>query len=290
MDATRNVNKHDDLIYDIGMHMGEDTDYYLKKGFRVIGFEANPELVRMCNERFANQIKCGRLIIVEGAIVDRRADDDLDAVEFYRNRGLSVWGTVVEAWATRNARAGHSSDVIEVRAVDFTESLARHGIPRYMKIDIEGMDTVCIKALSHFEQRPDFVSMEASEMWFDKLMNDLMLLRELGYSGFKVIQQSGISRQKEPNPSREQRYVGYKFQEGSSGLFGHDLPGRWNDYEQLCKIYRTIFFQIRLFGEQGVITRFWGGRMLRRALSIGLRTQIPGWYDTHAKHSSVRTE
>ena len=33
------------LIYDVGLHLGEDTEYYLKKGFRVIAFEANPELV-----------------------------------------------------------------------------------------------------------------------------------------------------------------------------------------------------------------------------------------------------
>ena len=31
-----------DLIYDIGMHNGENTEYYLKRGFRVIAVEANP--------------------------------------------------------------------------------------------------------------------------------------------------------------------------------------------------------------------------------------------------------
>ena len=32
------------IIFDIGMHCGEDTDFYLKKGFTVVGVEANPEL------------------------------------------------------------------------------------------------------------------------------------------------------------------------------------------------------------------------------------------------------
>ncbi len=27
----------DDLIYDVGMHTGEDTEFYLRKGFRVVG-------------------------------------------------------------------------------------------------------------------------------------------------------------------------------------------------------------------------------------------------------------
>ena len=46
--------KHLDLIYDVGMHKGEDTDYYLQKGFRVVAFEANPDLVNLCRTRFAN--------------------------------------------------------------------------------------------------------------------------------------------------------------------------------------------------------------------------------------------
>ena len=34
--------KYSDLIYDVGFHQGEDTAYYLKKGFRVVAFEAHP--------------------------------------------------------------------------------------------------------------------------------------------------------------------------------------------------------------------------------------------------------
>lgn len=34
------LNKHqDDLIFDIGMNNGDDTDFYLKKGFRVISIK-----------------------------------------------------------------------------------------------------------------------------------------------------------------------------------------------------------------------------------------------------------
>ena len=44
------------LIFDVGMHKGEDTDFYLKKGFNVIGFEADPELIVHCQNRFKNEI------------------------------------------------------------------------------------------------------------------------------------------------------------------------------------------------------------------------------------------
>ena len=62
--------KHKDLIYDFGMHKGEDTEFYLRKGFRVIAFEANPELVRLCRNRLKGFIDQGQLTVIEGAILN----------------------------------------------------------------------------------------------------------------------------------------------------------------------------------------------------------------------------
>ena len=39
MVATKTV---DDLIFDVGFHKGEDTEFYLKKGFPVVAADANP--------------------------------------------------------------------------------------------------------------------------------------------------------------------------------------------------------------------------------------------------------
>jgi len=33
-----------DLIYDVGLHNGADTAYYLHRGFRVVTIDANPVL------------------------------------------------------------------------------------------------------------------------------------------------------------------------------------------------------------------------------------------------------
>jgi hypothetical protein len=32
------------LVFDIGCHRGEDSDFYLQKGFRIVAVEANPAL------------------------------------------------------------------------------------------------------------------------------------------------------------------------------------------------------------------------------------------------------
>ena len=81
----------EDLVFDVGLHRGEDTAHYPRKGFRAVGFEAHPELVDACRERFAAEIANGRVEIVSGAVTDA----DRDAVTFYVHPRMSGWGTVL---------------------------------------------------------------------------------------------------------------------------------------------------------------------------------------------------
>jgi len=91
------IIKNSNLIFDVGMLKGEDTDYYLKKGFQVIAFEANPDLMEECAKRFCNEIQNGQLIIVSGALVDSAEKE----VKFFKNDINSCLGTVVTDWVHR---------------------------------------------------------------------------------------------------------------------------------------------------------------------------------------------
>jgi FkbM family methyltransferase len=270
------------------MHKGEDTDYYLKKGFKVVGFEANPELAALCRNRFSKEIENGRLTVVEGAIVELPpGETEGRMVTFYRNKNTTEWGTVADNWARRNETLGTSHEVIQVPSVNFAQCLGKYGIPHYLKIDIEGMDTLCLRALLNFEQKPDYVSIESEIVVFGKLVEEFNLLAQLGYTRFKAVQQAGISYQIEPNPPKEGSYAAYKFEDGCSGLFGEDLPGEWKDYNQIIREYKGIFRPYKLFGAQGKLRRGFVGKALRKVLAKLLHRPMPGWYDTHAKHSSV---
>ena len=66
-----------DLIYDVGAHQGEDTDFYLRKGFRVVAVEADPVLAARLRENFATAIDCGQLVVVEAAVADALFGEDL---------------------------------------------------------------------------------------------------------------------------------------------------------------------------------------------------------------------
>ena len=287
--------KHQDLVYDVGLHRGEDTAFYLAKGFRVVAVEADPQLASECRGRFHEFIAAGRLIVAEGAIVDPSTLEPGQAtIRFYKNLVNSVWGTTVETWKKRNEHMSASSVSIDVPILDFGALLRTHGIPRYMKVDIEGCDILCLRALEQFEERPDYVSIESDKTSLSKIREELSLLKRLGYSHFQAVEQSEIpSTQFPPKPAREGNDVDHRFEHGLSGLFGAELPGKWKDSTEVLRQYAAIRFTYYLVGDDGVITKwkFRGASLLRKVLcrTLGLVTRrpVPGWYDTHGRHLSA---
>jgi FkbM family methyltransferase len=265
----------------------------LRKGFRVVAFEADPDLIASCKERLGKFLDDGQLTIVEGAIV---SPDLIKAgqktVRFYKNCDVSVWGTACVDWAERNARLGASSSVIEVDAINFADEMKKHGVPHFMKIDIEGCDTVCISTLSGFEKRPTYISIESDKTSFGNIEREIDLLINLGYASFQAVEQSRIPlSQSPPYPPREGKYVAQRFEEGSSGLFGSELQGQWKSRHEILRQYRFIRLGYFLFGDSGIMSkwRFPGVGRIRsltcRVVSFFTHTGVPGWYDTHARHS-----
>ena len=142
--------KHADLIYDVGFHHGEDTAFYLKKGFRVVAFEAHPRLAEKGRVLFADAARDGRFTMVEGAII---SPDEWVAgkreVTFYVTDGLDMVGSNYQVWTDRFAKRGATTRRVSVVAVDFVNCLRTLGVPHSMKIDIEGSDRFCLESLRH---------------------------------------------------------------------------------------------------------------------------------------------
>ena len=241
MFTTLKTPKYNDLIYDVGLHCGEDTDFYLRKGFRVVALEANPDLAQQCRSRFHDFISEGRLKIVEGAVVEPSfLESGQSSIRFYRNQSGSAWGTVRGTWAERNERLGTSVTTIEVDVIDFAAVLQENGIPHYMKIDIEGCDTVCLNALKNFSERPDYISIESDKTSFAGIKGEIDLLASLGYDRFQAIEQMDIpNHQSPPQPAGEGDYVAHRFEPGSSGLFGAELGGKWRSRRDILRQVST---------------------------------------------------
>lgn len=260
-----------DLVYDVGMHLAHDTDFYLAKGFRVIAIEAAPDLVAAAEERFREAIVSGQLTIVHAAVTDTEGP-----VTLYINPTKSEWNTIRADWSQRNARLGApSATAVTVPGLTFPTIVATYGTPYYLKIDIEGADLLCIEGLQPPEL-PKYVSIESNKVDFDGLLHEFDVLTKLGYQKFKVVAQHKLPKQVPPKPAREGTYVSQRFSLYSSGLFGEEAPGEWMSADAAIDRYRRIFKRYEFRGDDGKLSRLPMGRLLMRFMHQA------GWYDTHA--------
>ena len=283
------MTKHADLIYDVGFHHGKDTAFYLKKGFRVVAFEANARLAEQGRAMFADAASAGRFTMVEGAIIS--AEEwavGTREVTFYVNDVADAVGSTDESWTKRFVKQCDTIRRVSVAAVDFVDCLRALGVPHYMKIDIEGSDRFCLESLRHVAERPDFLSCELERIDVSRAHAELELLASVGYGAFQIVQQSRVPWQKVPSPSREGNDCDHRFQLASSGLFGADLPADgWMDRAATAATYDRNYALVRTWGDRSFLGRMPGmGRVL---WNIEKRTGLPlvGWHDTHARLGSA---
>jgi FkbM family methyltransferase len=257
----------DGLIFDIGCHTGEESDFYLKKGFDVVAVEANPSLCLELKRKFSAHIESGRFVLIEKAIAEHNGE-----VEFFVNHAHSVWSTTRAEWAARNARQGADSTRILVPATTFASLIKEFGVPYYLKIDIEGADRLCLEGLLQLNERPRFLSFESETKSWLSLCGEMSLLRRLGFSGFQIVDQSKVHEQAPPYPPLEGGYADYAFEYGSTGLFGRELPGQWLNYHMTMLKFAQIFAHKRFIGAANRIPPL---RPLARRYPVF-------WHDTHA--------
>jgi FkbM family methyltransferase len=268
----RNKDLEKDLIFDAGSHTGQDTAFYLKKGFRVVAIEADPSLCEHLEQRFRRAIHNHRLTIVNKAIASEQG-----LVSFYRNLDESVWGTIDSEWVERNDRLGTKSEAITIEATTMPDLLRQFGVPYFLKIDIEGLDIVALGGLATASSRPKYVSIESDKDSFKTLRREIRKFVELGYDRFKAVNQMQVPKQSPPNPPLEGKLVDHTFEDGASGLFGEEAPGEWLSAEQIIEAYKPICLRDALTGNDRLIS----SRIIRQSLRcLGLGA---AWYDTHAK-------
>lgn len=220
------------MIFDLGMHHGHDTDFYLRKGFRVVALEANPQLCERGSDRFNDDIASGRLTIVERALWDK----DDEELSFFINPVKDDWSSVLKYWAEKG---GHDSIETRVRTITLPRMFETWGIPHYIKCDIEGADKQFVEQLISQRCRPNYVSVEAiSERLLDQLST-------AGYSRFQIVNQAFNHSIAPPNPAREGDFADVKFNGHMSGLFGNELdPSKWISLEE-CKYRHKLFRELK---------------------------------------------
>jgi FkbM family methyltransferase len=237
---------HEDLIFDIGMHEGKDSWFYLEKGFRVVGVEANPRLVEFSRNHFSWWIQQNKLTIENIGIADRDSE-----MMFYINKQIDEWSSFDYGLATRENTA---IEKLKINAKNINYLIDKYGMPYYMKIDIEGFDEFVVRGLCVSAERPRFVSIE------DGGIHSLISLYESGVREFKFINQTTIRDKRLQFRRRNGEVFEHTFTVASSGPLAEDLPDiEWLPTEQAFAFYLA---RVRPPGEP----------------------PIDGWWDIHGRY------
>jgi FkbM family methyltransferase len=255
-----------DLVFDIGMHNGQDTAYYLASGYEVVAVEANPVLCEAAGERFRQEIAAGQLTVRNVGIAEEAGN-----LDFWVSDN-SEWSSFHKENATREDTG---ASVVSVSTLQFADLLAQYHAPLYVKVDIEMNDSLCIRDLSRCEALPKYFSFEGHM----DAAADVDVLAGLGYTSFKCVRQVDW---REINPENMHRQAsirkllaragrvpriapylralhyrarpvnGWKFAPGSSGPLGRDMPGRWLSRDEVLEVWEHRLTVDREMGAGGL--------------------------------------
>ena len=208
------------LIVDVGVAEGNDSAFYLAKGFRVIGVEADPQACEVLRRRFSAEIKQGKFKLLNYAVANQFGET---ATIFVHNVHQGISGIAKRSEVPDDYKS------FQVPTIDWRTLLVQEGMPRYVKIDVEGSEAPFIESMVRDGQSPEFMSVECYSF------APVEMLNRMGYTRFKIVDQNPAGGFRLPPQQMEGDAIEWGDFRHSSGPFGLDLfqDGCWEDFVQI---------------------------------------------------------
>jgi FkbM family methyltransferase len=130
-----------DLIFDVGANQGYKTGIFLGLGAKVVAVEPDQTSLNILKQRFLKyRLKKKPLVVVDNAVSDRSATLTMwiDAPGSAKNTLSRKW---VETLRDDDRRFGQKLDFEkwqEVKTISIEQLVSAHGMPFFLKIDVEG--------------------------------------------------------------------------------------------------------------------------------------------------------
>jgi FkbM family methyltransferase len=133
-----------DLVFDIGANAGHKALQFDRVAKKVICLEPDPTAVEALQARFASRPSI--IILAEGV------GDTVGSLELIRLEKGSAYNTFSNKWAeyrSQKSAQEKSGTVVVVPITTLDKLIEVHGVPNYIKIDVEGFEIQVLRGLSH---------------------------------------------------------------------------------------------------------------------------------------------
>jgi FkbM family methyltransferase len=135
-----------DLVFDAGAHVGDRVACFRRLGARVVAIEPQPHLVKMLRLLYGRD----RAVAIEPVALASRSGH-LDLLVNVDNPTVSTASEdFVRAAAGAPGWEGQAwTRTIRVAATTLDALIGRHGMPTFIKIDVEGFEAKALSGLTH---------------------------------------------------------------------------------------------------------------------------------------------
>lgn len=135
-----------DLVFDVGAHVGDRVASFRRLGARVVAIEPQPALVKVLRVLYGLR----RDVVIEPVAVGRRSG----TTGIIINPDNPTVSTASEDFvrAARNAPGWKTqcwSKSLKVPLTTLDALIGKHGVPTFIKVDVEGFEEEVLQGLSH---------------------------------------------------------------------------------------------------------------------------------------------
>ncbi len=143
-----------DLIFDIGANVGDKTDVFLRLGARVVVVEPDETCQKIISEKFLKLRFSPKPVVIIGKAVS----DEVTTKTMWVDGPKSALNTLSDKWVTALKGEQKRFDTAvssqefgvqkKVETVTLGQLIATHGMPFFVKIDVEGYEHIALKGLT----------------------------------------------------------------------------------------------------------------------------------------------
>jgi FkbM family methyltransferase len=172
--------QHGDLVFDVGAHVGDRIAAFRRLGARVVAVEPQPALVKLLKLLYGLRSRVAIEASAVGAkpgAIELMINTDNPTVstasEDFVNAARSAQGWDTQRWTKR----------VRVPVTTLDALIGHHGMPSFIKIDVEGFEA---EALAGLSQPVKALSFEFTTIQREVALACIERCKALGYARFNA--------------------------------------------------------------------------------------------------------